>query len=403
MKILFITPEGFDTAGPNNQMAMVMISDFLSGGYDVHLIQSRRKKEYPQIPQRLEGRKGFTCDIIDRKDIDKSHLIVRYLDEVKYAFQGFRRWRKVRDADVVFVQSCPTVVWQLVLLKLIYRKPIVYNVYDVFPGHGKDVGMIKSSFIYKCFALLQKLAYALSDVTVVLSEDMKQKLASQGVKPEKIRIVFPWYDVETVREIPRDENRFIREYGIEPGKFYVQFAGSIGVVLDRQSILEAAQLLKNEKDIVFQIIGDGGARKKLEGELEQSGLENVRLYPWQPMDMIPDVYSAGSVCVIPLNKGVIGNGVPSKSPLLMACNRPIIALVEKDSHYYRLLNESGIGIAHDSNDYRAMAESILELYRNPEKISELTRRANEYARRELSSTVNTRKFMNIFDELGKKK
>ncbi|NLA76620.1 MAG: glycosyltransferase family 4 protein [Clostridiales bacterium] len=366
----------------------------------MHPIQSRRKREYPEIPEGLLGRKGFTCDIVDRKDIDKSHLIVRYLDEMKYAWQSRRRWKKVRDADVVFVQSCPTVVWQLLLLRLFYRKPIVFNVYDVFPGHGKDVGMIKNNFIYNCFALLQKLAYALSSVTVVLSEDMKQKLAGQGVKPEKIRIVFPWYDVETVREIPREENRFIKEYDIPDGKFYVQFAGSIGVVLDRRALLEAARLLKNENDIVFQIIGDGGARKQFEAEIEASGLGNIKLYPWQPMDMIPDVYSAGSVCVIPLNRGVIGNGVPSKSPLLMACNRPIIALVEKNSHYYNLLNEKGIGTAHDVNDYKALAESILELYRNPEKIAEITRRANKYALEELSSTVNTKKFMDIFDDLG---
>ena len=33
MKILFITAEGFDTPNPNNQMAEVMINDFLNNGF----------------------------------------------------------------------------------------------------------------------------------------------------------------------------------------------------------------------------------------------------------------------------------------------------------------------------------------------------------------------------------
>ena len=42
MKILYLTMDGYDTAGPNNQMSMVMIREFTKHGYRVHLIQSRR-------------------------------------------------------------------------------------------------------------------------------------------------------------------------------------------------------------------------------------------------------------------------------------------------------------------------------------------------------------------------
>lgn len=52
MKILFITAEGFDTPNPNNQMAEVMINDFLDRGYQVHLIQSHRKGVNPTFPNR---------------------------------------------------------------------------------------------------------------------------------------------------------------------------------------------------------------------------------------------------------------------------------------------------------------------------------------------------------------
>ena len=47
LKILYITMDGFDTPGPNNQMAEVMLNDFLDSGYEVHLVQSRRKRIFP--------------------------------------------------------------------------------------------------------------------------------------------------------------------------------------------------------------------------------------------------------------------------------------------------------------------------------------------------------------------
>ena len=65
MKILYITMEGFDTPGPNNQMAEVMLNDFLDNGYEVHLVQSRRKRIFPDIPESLENKTGLTVDIVD--------------------------------------------------------------------------------------------------------------------------------------------------------------------------------------------------------------------------------------------------------------------------------------------------------------------------------------------------
>lgn len=54
MKILFITAVGFDTPNPNNQMAEIMLNDFLDAGHEVHLIQSSNRKIFPQIPESLK-------------------------------------------------------------------------------------------------------------------------------------------------------------------------------------------------------------------------------------------------------------------------------------------------------------------------------------------------------------
>lgn len=401
MKILFITTEGFDTPGPNNQMAMVMINDFLDAGHKVHLIQSRRKKINPDIPPLLENKEGFTFDIIDRKAIDKTRFVNRYLDEATFAFTSYKRWKKIKDIDVVFLQSCPTVIYQLIMLKLFNRKPIVYNIYDVFPGHAYDIGVIKNKFIYDFLKFIQKFSYKMSSIITVLSEDMKRKVIEQGVPSEKIRVVPAWYDDKAVKEIPIEDNKFFKKFNIPTDKFYVQFAGTIGYVFNYKAILEAATILKDEADIIFQIIGDGNVKQKFIDEAKRLNLTNIHFYSLQPLEIVPDVYSACSICIIPLNKGVIGNGVPSKAPLLMACRRVIVNSVESDSDYYHMFNENGIGMSVSNNDHKALADAILKLYRNPETVAVMADKAKAFGEKNYTSTNNTKKFIELFQELNR--
>lgn len=403
MKILYVTMDGFDTPGPNNQMAEVMINDFLDNGYDVHLVQSRRKRIFPDIPASLENKKGLTVDIVDREVIDKTNFIKRYIDDVKYAFQAMGYWRKVKDADVIFLQSNPTVLFPMLLLKIFKRLPILYCIYDVWPGHAYDIGVVKSKLLYNIFRLLNKPCYKMASAMSVLSEDMRDKVIAEGAKPEKVHIVPAWFDVKTAREIPVEENRFIKKYDIPTDKFYVQFAGTVGYVFNYKTVIELAKRLEDEENIVIQIVGDGNVKDKFMDEVEKLGLKNIVFYPLQPIEIVPDVYSTCNLCIIPLQKGVIGNGVPSKAPILMACNRVIVNSVELDSYYARIFKDNNMGIAVDIYDYDGLADAVRELYNSPETVKIMAENAHRYGEENYSSTLSTGKFMAIFEKIGRKK
>ncbi len=402
MKVLYITADGFDTPSPNNQMAEVMINDFLDNGYDVHLIQSRRKRMFPEIPKSLEGKEGFTCDIVDRKVIDKTNFVKRYLDDVLYAFSAMKYWSKVKDADVIFLQSNATILYPMILLKLFKRLPILYCIYDVWPGHAYDIGVVKSKFLFNIFRLLNKPCYKMASAMSVLSEDMKDKVIAEGAKPEKVHIVPAWFDVKTAREVAPEENRFIAKYNIPQDKFYVQFAGTVGYVFNYKTVIELAKRLQDEENIVIQIVGDGNVKDNFMSEVEELGIKNIEFYPLQPIEIVPDVYSSCNLCIIPLQKGVIGNGVPSKAPILMACNRVIVNSVELDSQYAKMFKENDMGVAVDIFDYDGLAQAVKELYNSPETVARMVKNAHKYGAENYSSTLSTRKFMDIFDEIGRK-
>ncbi|MGJ7920804.1 glycosyltransferase family 4 protein [Neobacillus sp. LXY-4] len=402
MKILYITAEGFDTPNPNNQMAEVMIRDFINNGHQVHLIQSRRKRVNPDIPSSLQGLKGFTSDIVERKVVDKKSFIKRYLNDVRYAFLSMQHWNKVKDADVIYLQSNPTILIHMLLLKLFKNLPIVYSIYDVFPGHAYDIGVVKSKFLYNILRIFQKPCYKLASEIIVLSEDMKKIVIEQGASAEHVHVVPAWYDVNTAQEIPKHKNRFIEKYSINQKKFYVQFAGTIGYVFNYKTVLELAKKLKDIPDIVIQIIGDGNVKEQFINEAEEEGLDNINFYPLQPVEMVADVYSSCDVCLIPLIKGVIGNGVPSKVPILMACRRVIISSVENDSSYAKLFNENDMGIAVEIDNVDDLAEAILQIYNSPDIANRMANNAFKFAKEFYSSTANVKKLIGVFEKVNRK-
>ena len=398
MNILYITMDGFDTASPNNQMAEQLIDGFLKLGHSVHLIQSERKHEYDLLPETLVDRKGFTSDTLPRKVIDKSNFVKRYLDEAKYAFQMIPYARKHRDCDVVFLQSCPTVFFQEVLLKLFVRKPVLYNVYDVWPGQTKSLNINK--IIYAGMDLLSRLVYRMSSAVVVLSEDMVEACAKAGCPREKLWVVPPWYDDRRGYDIDWESNRFVEKFGIPRDKFYVQFAGSIGLQFNWRTMLEVAKLLGNEPDIVIQIVGDGCVKEQFIEAVRGQGLSNVEFYPLQPVDMVPDVYSAGDVCLIPLRREVIYTGTPSKMPILLACGKAIVSSVEKDSLYAAMVERDELGVCVEIDNAEELASAIKGLHGDPSRFEHLRSHGQEYARENLSRTICVKKMADVLTDIS---
>ncbi len=379
-------------------MAETMIGDFLKSGHSVHLVQSHRKGINPDVPESLTQYVKFSCDTIPRKVVDKSHFVKRYRNDVHYAFTAMKHWIKVKDQDVIYLQSNPTITYHLILLKLFQRCPIVYSIYDVFPGHAYDIGVIKSKLIYKILQFLQKPSYTLADAITVLSKDMKEKVVEQGAPANKVYVVPAWFDVNTAREIPRDKNRFIKKYNIPEDRFYVQFAGSIGYVFNYRTVIEVAKRIQKEKNINIQIIGDGPVKQKFVEEAKKLELNNIIFYPLQPVELVPDVYSACDLCMIPLKRGVIGNGVPSKAPILMACHRVILNSVETNSSYAKMFIENNMGLSFDILDYDGMANAIIELSHKPEEIHYMADNAYQYGMKNYSSTRSIKKLMRILEK-----
>lgn len=402
MKLLFLV-SSLEIPGPSWHLMKALMEDVLNAGIEIHAIQSHyADSTMPPFPESILHHPKFSYTQVPNRTVNKRAFVKRYLNGVLFSWKLRRPIRDNDDYDMVFMQSSPTSFFQICYAKHFAKKrPLIFNSQDMFPGSAIANGSMPQKWMQKIFYAMQKIAYKKADVITAISEDMKVKLMEQGVPEEKIRVIVNWYDDTAVKEIPWEENRFVRQEAMQPDKFYVQYAGTMGTNFNPDIILDVAQRLKEHTDIVFQMIGDGVRRKPFEADAKMRGLDNIVFLPLQPQDMVADVYSACSVCLIPLKQGVIGNSVPSKAGLLMACSRVIVNSVDEDSDYYAMFHREKIGFSAGTADGDKLARDILHLYQNPTERAAYGARAKVYGQREYSRTVNTQKYIELFEGLSK--
>ena len=85
----------------------------------------------------------------------------------------------------------------------------------------------------------------------------------------------------------------------------------------------------------------------------------------------------------------------------MACSRVIVNSVDEDSDYYAMFHRERIGFSAGTADGDKLARDILYLYQNPAERTAYGTRAKAYGQREYSRTVNTQKYIELFEGLSK--
>lgn len=353
------------------------------------------------VPEHLSAHPNFHYRLIKQRPAPRNKFSKRYLEGITYAFKA-RKFLKefIPKCDIIFLSSTATILFNALMVNQIKdEQKIVMNIQDMFPGSTIASGKMPRRWMQNIFYWLQRKAYNIPDVIVGISEDMKRKIMAQGVEQERTEVIVNWFDDKSVHEVSWDENRFVAKHNLSDKKFYVQYAGTMGFVFDYKMVIEVAKRLVNYKDIVIQMIGMGSQREEFENKVKENELDNIVFLPLEPQEMVSDVYSACSVCLIPLKHGIIGNSVPSKAGLLMQCKRPIVTSADEDSVYSKEINEHNIGIACPDDNPDKVTEAILHLYNHPTERIEMGKRGYEFGHINYSSSHNLNKYRKLFLQL----
>ena len=391
MKVLFWMFIGFDQHATSEHLLSAVIERLCEQGHSVHIVQKNTGGNLPSIPERL-AKYEVTTDVIPYQAADKGNFIARYLTELNY-INACKKFITT-DYDAVFIQSNNVAGFAVrAVRKRLPKAIITFNVQDIFPYNLSFSGGLKrNSLVFKVLAAEQRYGYKHSDHVITISEDMKDTLVTDGVDDKKVEVIYNWsYQDEPYENIDLApvSHMFDKNY------FNVVYAGNIGVMQNVDILIETARLMKADQSVWFHIVGNGVYKKKLEARSKDYGITNISFWPMQPPEFAPAIYSAADVNVIPLVKDVYKTALPSKTATCLACGKPIIFAIGKDSKFgQKAMREAGCPVVEADK-----AEELVEAIKRVQS-GERDSKAGGFFLSYCKNTVNSRKYAKTITRRG---
>jgi len=281
--------------------------------------------------------------------------------------------------DAVIVYSPPLPLWRVGLwAKVSLGARFILNVQDIFPQNAIDLGALRNPLLIHYFRNMEKRAYQAADaITVHSASNRDFLLRNKVVDPAKLIILHNWVEIEPGRlKQTARAARYRRMWGLE-GKFIFFFGGVIGPSQGLDLVIRAANELKEEKEIVFLLVGDGTEKPGLEKMTREYGLTNVFFKPFvsksEYNDLLKEV-DVGLVCLTSRNRTPV---VPGKILGYMASGIPILALLNRESDGHAVIQDAKCGYSDTSDDPAKAVKLLMKMYQEKQILKDMG--ANGYA------------------------
>ena len=313
--------------------------------------------------EEYEGVPVLRVPLVPRGVGRRWQLAVNYASFVASAsLLGPWRCRGPFDVVLAYEPSPITVGLPAALLRRLKRAPLLFWVQDLWPESLAATGTSDSPLVLGPVRALVRFIYRRCDRVLVQSEGFRPRVEAVGADPRSVAYFPNWAEsfyqpVEVEADAPERA-----EMG---GGFRVLFAGNIGAAQSFETILAAAERLKEQRDVRLLVLGDGHRRPWLEEQVRARGLgETVRLLGSRPATAMPRYFALADVLLVTLRRDpIFALTVPSKLQTYLACGRPVVAAL--DGEGARIVEEAGAGLACAAEDADGLAAAILSLYHRP--------------------------------------
>jgi glycosyltransferase involved in cell wall biosynthesis len=262
--------------------------------------------------------------------------------------------------DIIFVYGTSPLIQGLsaIPLRYLFQAKLITWVQDLWPEDLASTGYITNSFLLKINEWPAKVLYFFSDRILVQSNaflsPVKRLTGNSEIfvlpNPAERHVFFQNRSIE----IPQSLNQMV-------GKFNVVFAGNIGNNQSIQTIVEAAELIKQHKKIQIVMVGSGSYSERLKCEIEERFLNNLIAVGRYGAESMPSIFDRSDALLVTLGaKENLGWTVPCKIQTYMAAGRPIIGSINGEGKL--VIEASGAGLTADAEDPVGLANCIIRLF-----------------------------------------
>jgi glycosyltransferase involved in cell wall biosynthesis len=317
-------------------------------------------------------------------------LLGRALDYfLMYLVFACALFQRVRVGDLVIVKTDPPLVSVALLpVVLLKRAKLVNWLQDLYPEIAVAFGMKALVPLLPILMFLRGATLRKAECNVVIGHEMKRRLRDLGAPTKRISVIPNWSFQDDIRPSNRDGNPLRREWGLN-GKFVVAYSGNLGRAHEIDTLLGAAEKLRDEVDLVFLFIGGGALSGGLRVEVERRDLQHLFMFkPYQPAAALGASLTLPDIFWVSLRAEMEGLIVPSKFYGNCAAGRPTIFVGDPTGEIGRLIEENQCGLSVSVGESTALAEVILSLKNDRPRLEAMGRNARRASETTLSKAAS---------------
>lgn len=366
-KLVFVNRYFYPDHAATSQLLTDLALDLAGRGADVRVVTGRQRYDDPAARLASHERvKGVQVWRVPTTRFGRGRLAGRALDYLSfYLSAGYRLWRQVRRGDMIVAKTDPPLISVVAAAVARLRGATLVNwLQDLFPEVAGALEVKGAGGgIAKRLKALRNRSLNRAVCNVVLGELMARRLVDEGVDPGRIRIIANW-TADDVVPVPRDGSPLRRAWGLED-KFVIAYSGNLGRAHEFDTILEAAERLWEEKDVVFLFIGGGARVEDVKRRVATAQLNNVLFKPYQPRERLSESLSCADVHLVTLRPALEGLIVPSKAYGALAAGRPVVYIGDPKGEIPNLLARRRCGYTVAIGDSYGLASRLRGLSRDP--------------------------------------
>ena len=244
--------------------------------------------------------------------------------------------------------------------------------------------------------MAENYAYKYSHKVVSLLWNAKEHMVEHGMKINKFVCIPNGYCAEEWSginiELPQEHSSLFEKLKNEK-KIIVGFSGGFAPSGSLDTLINAAIILRDCRQIAFVLVGKGISEEKLRAEVNDHMLENVFFLSPVSKDLVPSVISNFDIAYmggIHSKLHYYGTSYNKLTDYMLA-SKPIILSIDEPNN---LAERVGCGFRVEAENAAAVAKVILELIAMSERDrEEMGKRGSVYARQNLEYGFLAEKFL----------
>jgi colanic acid biosynthesis glycosyl transferase WcaI len=380
-RIIFLNRYFYPDHSATSQILSDLAFHLAAAGRNVHVVTSQQIYDDPaaRLPSD-EVVNGVHVHRVSTTRFGRSNLIGRGLDYLTFYWSMWRYIVSIAQrGDILVAKTDPPLLSILAIWVSKRRSTHLINwLQDLYPEIAIEFGVpFLKGPVGGAIAWLRNRSLRSADANVVLGQSMAARVRACGVAEDYIHIIPNWTDDKGITPVPMAENPLRREWQLED-KFVIGYSGNLGRAHEFETVLAAAETLRDDLRFVFIFVGGGKQFDELCRRVHARKLERTfRFFPYQDRTVLKYSLSLPDVHWLSLRPQFEGLIFPSKLYGIAAAGRPVIAITARTGEIADLVAQHDCGLAIEPGDSVGLSGAFLALSQDPVRCAEMGQHARE--------------------------